>query len=182
MPKNKGITVYIREGVYYQDTPITFSREDSRRKNRPLTFRAFENERVVVSGAKILSNLTWEEHSGAVVKTSVPKGVVFDQLFVNGKLQYMARYEFLGMKLKNITTLGERSAAGIGETAGIWVVEVSKGSPAENTIRPNDIILQINRIQVNNIREMRDALIRTKSKFDMVIYRNQNEMEITIQK
>jgi hypothetical protein len=88
--------------------------------------------------------------------------------------------ELLGMKVRNITTLGERSAAGLGDASGVWLVEVPEGSPAGTALRPGDVITGINRTPVRNVREMREALIRSGSRVVFLIFRNQREQEITI--
>ena len=91
-------------------------------------------------------------------------------------------HEILGMKMKNITTLGERSAAGLGDESGIWIIEVSEKSPAKGLLTPNDVILQINRNSVKNIRELQDALKKEGNKVIVTISRNQKEQEIEFRK
>ncbi len=92
MEKNKTVTIYLRKGTYYLDKPIIFTLKDSRTENAGLTLTAYENEKVIISGAKRLSSLKWEDYRDGIRKAVVPQGLVFDQLFVNGQLQYMARY------------------------------------------------------------------------------------------
>lgn len=88
--------------------------------------------------------------------------------------------EIMGMKVKNITTLGERSAAGLSDASGVWVMEVPGDSPAGGLLRPDDVILQINRSPVKNVRDMREALIKVRSKVIITISRNQIEQEVTV--
>lgn len=90
--KNNSVTIYLREGTYYLNDPVSFKPEDSRKTDAFLTICSYENEKVIVSGAKKLASLKWEIHEGEIMKASVPQGFIFDQLFVNGELQYMARY------------------------------------------------------------------------------------------
>ena len=92
LEKGKNVVIYLREGTYYLQKPVVFAPEDSRRKNATLTIQSFDDEKVVISGATKLSSLNWEKHEGNIIKAHVPKDIVFDQLFVNGKLQHMARY------------------------------------------------------------------------------------------
>jgi hypothetical protein len=89
---DKAVTVYIRAGVYYLERPIVFTPKDSRRAEAPLTFRAFEGEKVVVSGGVRLSAPTWESYKEGILRAHVPEGIVFDQLFADGQLLPMARY------------------------------------------------------------------------------------------
>lgn len=90
--QDKAVTVYLRKGTYYLSQPVVFSVQDSRKKDAPLTFRPFNDEKAVISGGVRLSDLKWKKHTEVIVKAGVPKGVVFDQLFINGQLQQMARY------------------------------------------------------------------------------------------
>lgn len=90
--KRKGsITVYIRGGTYYLKEPIIFRPEDSREQNGEVTFKAYPGEQVVISGGKPLS-LQWKEYKTGIMQATVKENLVFDQLFVNGQLQRMARY------------------------------------------------------------------------------------------
>ncbi|MDR2914423.1 MAG: PDZ domain-containing protein [Tannerella sp.] len=88
--------------------------------------------------------------------------------------------EVMGMKVKNITTLGERSAAGLSDVSGVWIIEVSKESPAEGVLQSGDVVLQINRNPIKNIRDMREALIKVQSRIIITISRNQKEQDITV--
>lgn len=90
--KDKNITVYLRAGTYYLENPVIFGPEDSRTENAGLTLAAYENEKVIISGAIKLPPLKWEKYKDGILKTSVPRGIIFDQLFVNGQLQHQARY------------------------------------------------------------------------------------------
>ncbi len=55
-----GMTVYIRGGTYYRDTVFTLSANDSGTKDRPVTYKAYKNEKpVFTQGVDIpLSNAT----------------------------------------------------------------------------------------------------------------------------
>ena len=59
--------------------------------------------------------------------------------------------DFMGAKVKNLTTLGERSATGMDETRGVLVVEVTPGSVAAKFLQANDVILSFNNQQVNKL-------------------------------
>lgn len=90
--KDKPTTVWLKEGTYYLEKPVVFTPDDSRPAHAPLTFQAYKNEKVIISGAKKLPALRWENLDNGILKTAVPQGLVFDRLFVNGQLQHMARY------------------------------------------------------------------------------------------
>jgi hypothetical protein len=85
------VVVYVRGGTYYLAEPIVFTDQDSRAKGAEVTFKAYLNEKVLVSGAVPLQ-LKWENYSGAMMKAKVDSDIQFDQLFVDGHQQRMARY------------------------------------------------------------------------------------------
>ena len=72
---------------------------DSRPDNAPVIFKSFPGESVIVSGAVPLK-LKWSEYKNGIWQAKVEKDVIFDQLFVNGKLQRMARYPNYNPKAK----------------------------------------------------------------------------------
>ncbi|MEO6547231.1 MAG: hypothetical protein ABIN94_04505 [Ferruginibacter sp.] len=49
--------------------------------------------------------------------------------------------DFMGATVKDLSTLGERSATGISDTRGVLVLEVAKGSAASKFLQANDVIL-----------------------------------------
>jgi hypothetical protein len=85
------VTIFLRTGTYYLNRTIVFAPEDSRGPGEELTFQAYPKEEVVVSGA-IPLKLTWAFYQGGIWRARVEKEIVFDQLFVDGLLQRMARY------------------------------------------------------------------------------------------
>ncbi len=91
--ESKGtVTVYLRQGVYYLSEPVVFTRDDSRKERAPLHITAYPNEKVIVSGGFLLEGLQWQPWRDSMMQAKVAQDVVFDQLFVNGQLQTMARY------------------------------------------------------------------------------------------
>ncbi|WP_217698784.1 PDZ domain-containing protein [Sediminibacterium ginsengisoli] len=85
------LTVYLRGGTYYLQKPLVFTPADSRKDNEPLVFTAYHDEQVVFSGARQLQ-LKWEKNNGTTWRASIPEDLTWDRLFINGKLQQMARY------------------------------------------------------------------------------------------
>ena len=85
------VNVYLREGTYYLKKPIIFGQQDSRKPEESVVYKAYESEKVIFSSAAIL-NLKWLPYKGNIRKASVPKNIIFDQLFVNGEKLRMARY------------------------------------------------------------------------------------------
>jgi hypothetical protein len=85
------VKIILRSGTYYLSRPVILTSLDSRPDNAPLVFKSFQGERVVISGAVPLK-LKWEKYNNGIWQSKVEQDVIFDQLFVNGKLQRMARY------------------------------------------------------------------------------------------
>ena len=85
------VVVFVREGTYYFKRPIVFLPEDSRKPEEKVVYRSYKQEKVTISGAVPLT-LKWLPYKKNIFKANVPNDAVFDQLFVNGEKQRMARY------------------------------------------------------------------------------------------
>jgi hypothetical protein len=85
------VVINLMEGTYYLNQSIVFTPEDSRKENETLTITNFENKKVTISGGVIL-NLNWKEYRNGIWLAKVEQNQIFDELFVNGKFQRMARY------------------------------------------------------------------------------------------
>jgi hypothetical protein len=62
-------------------------------------YRAAPGEEVVISGGSRLE-LTWEPFRNGILQARTAPGVVFDQLFLNGERQHMARYPNYDAKIR----------------------------------------------------------------------------------
>lgn len=85
------VEINLMGGTYYLDQPIVFTSEDSRKDDETLTIKNFENQKVTISGSAVL-NLKWKVFQDGIWKSAVTRDLIFDELFVNGQLQRMARY------------------------------------------------------------------------------------------
>jgi hypothetical protein len=85
------VVIYLLEGVYQLKQPIVFTAEDARKGSQTLTIKSFNNKKVTVSGSVTLK-LKWKKYNDRIWQAAVMPDVLFDELFVNGKLQRMARY------------------------------------------------------------------------------------------
>lgn len=86
--------------------------------------------------------------------------------------------DFLGAKIKNLITLGERSATGMDAARGVLVVEVTAGSGASRFLQANDVILSLNYKPINKLRDLLEArmsVIGTNT--EVVVFRNQKEVK-----
>lgn len=89
--RNAPIHVWIHEGTYYLDSPLTFEAPDSGAPEAPVIWAAAPGAKVTLSGGYRLS-CRWSAYKSGVFKTPVPAGASFTQLFVNGKRQIRARF------------------------------------------------------------------------------------------
>jgi len=89
------VSVFIREGTYYLDEPLTFGPADGGTAERPVTYAAYRNEIVTLSGGRKL-NCKWRRYKGRIMKCELPDvkqgKLKFGQLFVNGRRQHRARF------------------------------------------------------------------------------------------
>ena len=92
-----GITVYVREGTYYLDQTLSLTAEDSGMETCPVLYRPYGSERVTLSGGRRL-DCRWRPSGAAdgvfecTVERSTGAPEDFDQLFVDGKRQILARF------------------------------------------------------------------------------------------
>lgn len=90
--KTRGpVAIYLLQGTYYLKKPIVFTPADARKESEPLTITNLKNQEVIISGGVPL-HLKWEKYKNGIWKAGVKQELIFDELFVNGQLQRMARY------------------------------------------------------------------------------------------
>ena len=108
-------------------------------------------------------------------KVTLPKVIVFDKKNADEIV------DFMGAKVKNLTTLGERSATGMDDTRGVLVVGVAAGSVAAGFLQPNDVILSFNNKPVNKLHDLFNARVSViiGTSAEVVIFRNQKEVKLT---
>ena len=114
----------------------------------------------------------------ALAKTpEFPKPILMEE----GKAH--ATIEWHGLQIKNLDTLGERSATGMDTERGVYVISVNAlGSVLRDYIRPNDVILELGGKTVNNLADLQKAVQETdlKQPQTMVIFRSQKENKLTL--
>ena len=81
-----GDVCIIREGVYYETVVIN---EMIGTAKRPIVFKAYENEKVVLDGSVPITT-KWTKHEGNIYKTKIKQDIW--QLFVNEKSMTSARW------------------------------------------------------------------------------------------
>ena len=70
---NRPVEVIIREGVYYLQQTLELKPEDSGTKEAPITWRAAENEKVILSGGRIVSGKWKKDSDGKTWYVDLPQ-------------------------------------------------------------------------------------------------------------
>ncbi|MBW8845430.1 MAG: right-handed parallel beta-helix repeat-containing protein [Burkholderiales bacterium] len=84
----------------------------------------------------------------------------------------------LGLKLKAVETLGEQSAAGLGDKAGLIVLAVEASSPgAAAGLQPRDVIVGADQEVINDVAGLQ-ALLAAGRSVNLVVVRNQARMTL----
>ena len=85
------ISVLLKKGTYYLEKPVVLGSEVSGSEHARLIISSHGGEKAVISGGRRL-DCVWEVSGRGVFKARVDRNLAFDQLFVNGQKQILARY------------------------------------------------------------------------------------------
>jgi S1-C subfamily serine protease len=108
-------------------------------------------------------------------KVQIPAIITLDKL---GEDEII---DFIGAKIKNLNTAGERSATGMDDTRGVLVLEVTSGTGASDFLQTNDVILFLNNKRTNNLRDLLEARMSViGSNTEIIVFRNQKEVKSLI--
>ena len=108
-------------------------------------------------------------------KVQIPAIITLDKL---GEDEII---DFIGAKIKNLNTAGERSATGMDDTRGVLVLEVTSGTGASEFLQTNDVILFLNNKRTNNLRDLLEARMSViGSNTEIIVFRNQKEVKSLI--
>ncbi|HOQ05426.1 MAG TPA: right-handed parallel beta-helix repeat-containing protein [Anaerohalosphaeraceae bacterium] len=92
-PKHRPRTVILRGGQYPRTQPLVLKPDHSGTADSPVTFRAYENEKPLLTGGR--SIVGWQPHNEHIWKAEIPEVKagkwLFTQLFVNGRRRMRAR-------------------------------------------------------------------------------------------
>jgi Right handed beta helix region len=83
------IRVLIRGGTYFLPSTWTFTAEDSGSAATPILYANYPGETPVISGGRLLTN--WRTGPNSSWEMTLPSGVYFTQLWVNGARRYRPR-------------------------------------------------------------------------------------------
>jgi hypothetical protein len=93
-------------------------------------------------------------------------------------------YSFMGVIVKDLNTLGERSATGMDDERGVIVLKVSGQSELTGFIYPNDVILFAQNVPVRHVSDLVNILAANKAARQMTfgVFRNQkiNKVVVTL--
>lgn len=87
--KRKTVKIQLRQGVYYVEKTLILNATEDIFTSLEIT--AYQNEKVTISGGERLS-LQWKPFQNGIYQAVVPNNLSFEQLFINGQLQHLARY------------------------------------------------------------------------------------------
>ena len=87
--KDKNVTIELRAGTYYLNKTVEINAVDFLPAS--LQIRAYNNENVTISAGRRLK-LQWKQYKNRIYVASVPSGISFERLYINQKLQPLARY------------------------------------------------------------------------------------------
>ena len=84
------ITVYLRGGIYALKNTVEFGPDDSGADNFRIIYKAFEDEKPIISGGKVLQN--WKRVDGSDIWKAPADGIAYTrELYVNGRLATIAK-------------------------------------------------------------------------------------------
>jgi hypothetical protein len=91
--------------------------------------------------------------------------------------------EWFGATIKNVETLGERSAAGLPDISGVLVLKVSGGTAADKSgLRAGDVIRKTGDKNIKTVSQLQHITESSKwlSEITLIVMRNQKESEIVL--
>ena len=92
LKEKAAVNIIFKDGTYYLSEPVIFDTEHSGSEESPITYRAANEGKAVISGGTFL-DLNWELYRDGIYKAKTPEGLLnIDQLYVNGSNQRMARF------------------------------------------------------------------------------------------
>lgn len=87
--KGAKVKIYLREGVYYLSAPLVLKADEV--KAASVEIGAYAHEKVTISGGEAVQ-LAWKPFKNGIYQAQVNGSGAFEQLFINGQLQHLARF------------------------------------------------------------------------------------------
>lgn len=124
----EAVTVHVAPGVYYLAQTLVFNSADTASSNAPVSYVAQPGGDVVISGGRALK-LDWKPYRNGIYRAKVPENLELDQLWIQGKCQWMARFP-------------NRESAGDHNVFDTWKLDPdAKPDPERDALRPSRIAL-----------------------------------------
>ena len=104
-------------------------------------------------------------------------------LFFGGSDNKDAVHDWLGAKIKNLTTMAERSASGLSKTAGVIVMALGENSILEKSgIQVGDVIIESEGDAVDTVTDLMKSFQSHNwtGKINVQVFRNQKPYSITL--
>jgi serine protease Do len=91
-------------------------------------------------------------------------------------------YKFEGIHVQNLTSEARRMLNIPGRIKGVIITEIDGDSPAEGILAPKDVIMEINRAKIENVKDYNTAmkLIKKNEQTLLLIYRNGTSIYLTL--
>lgn len=119
------LVVTVPTGTIYLDEPVVFTREDTPQAAGSVTWRAAEPGRTRIFGGRLIA-ANWAQRPDGTQQATIATGLDFDELFIDGKRQTLARYpSYTESEILQGTAADALSA----ERVGSW------SNPAEGRVR-----------------------------------------------
>ena len=83
------ITVYLRGGEYFFDSPYTFTSEDSGKNGFKIIYKSYDNEQAIFTASKKISG--WKHYKDGIYMTSIQRGMEFFCMFEDNRFAIPAR-------------------------------------------------------------------------------------------
>lgn len=115
------------------------------------------------------------------VLQNLAKKVIIPKLITN-QPSTDETYDFIGSKVKDLTTLSEQSATGMHTANGVLILEIPQSSVLFNQLLPNDVILEYAGIATNTVKNLyyAKAMYQYKKSVSAVIFRDQASKVINL--
>jgi hypothetical protein len=102
------------------------------------------------------------------------KKVTFSNVADAGQAVESETIDFLGAKVKKLTTPGEQSATGMDDIRGVLVLSVAPDLP-NHLFQVNDVIMSLNKRPTNSLQDLQKARLSVSgTSAEIVIFRNQH--------
>jgi hypothetical protein len=88
LPEAASVKVLFARGVYYLPETISFTEDDNKAS---VLYQAEDEGTAIISGGTLLK-LEWTQSEKGIFVAKVERNPFIDQLYINGKRQWMARF------------------------------------------------------------------------------------------